>query len=75
MNAAETLFEKTGHDYQSMVALAGEPGFEPVSLAARASTFLSLKTRKSTSYNVGAVVEGSERPDELFKAIITFINK
>jgi len=65
-NAAEALFEKSGLDYQAMVALAGESSFTPVALPARASTFLDLSSRKSTSYNIGAVVNGRERADELF---------
>lgn len=66
MNAAQTLFEKTGHDYETMVQLAGQTGFKPVPLSAKASTFLDLTSRQSTSYNVAGVIEGRERADELF---------
>ncbi|MFT5571376.1 MAG: Zn-dependent M28 family amino/carboxypeptidase [Cryomorphaceae bacterium] len=64
--AAESLFAKSGQDYQHMVAAAGQASFSAVPLAAKASTSLQLSSQNSTSYNVGAVIEGRERPDELF---------
>lgn len=66
MRAAEALFEKSELNYQAMVQQAGQTGFKPVALSAKVSTFLDLTSRKSTSYNVGGVIEGRERPDETF---------
>jgi len=66
MSAAEALFTNSGLSYQEMVKQAGEPGFKPVALSAKASTSLDIKSRKSTSYNIAAVLEGRTRADELF---------
>ncbi len=65
-SAAETLFEKSGMNYQEMVLKAGEVGFKPVPMAARASVALSNASKRSTSYNVGGVLPGRERADEIF---------
>ena len=64
--AAENLFDKSGLDYNEMVKQATEAGFKAVSLKSKATSQLEMTSRKSKSYNVGAVVEGRERPDELF---------
>lgn len=64
--AAENLFAKSGLDYNEMVKQATEAGFKPVSLKSTASSQLEMTSRKSKSYNVGAVIEGRERPDEVF---------
>ena len=64
--AAQTLFSKSGLDYQAMITAAGTPGFKPVALNAKVSTVLANTSRQSTSYNVGAVLQGRQRPDELF---------
>ena len=64
--AAENLFSRLGMNYQELVQQAGQPGFKPVELDAQASTMLELTSRKSESYNVGGLIEGRERPDELF---------
>ena len=65
-SSAETLFDKNDMNYQEMVANAGQQGFAPVSLGTKVSVSLENESRQSTSYNVGAVLEGSVRPDELF---------
>ena len=64
--AAEKLFSKSGQNYQEMTIAAGKQGFTPVPLDAKVSTALSNTSRQSTSYNVGAVLTGRVRPDELF---------
>jgi len=64
--AAEALFAKSDLNYQEMVERATLPGFKPVSLKSKASSKLELTSRKSRSYNVGAIIEGRTRPDELF---------
>lgn len=64
--AAEALFSKSDLDYTAMVAKAGQQGFMPVPMKSKASSRLETSSRKSDSYNVGAYIEGSKRPDELF---------
>ena len=65
-SAAEELFSKSGMNYQEMVDTAGQVGFKPAVMGATVSTTLENTSRQSTSYNVGGVIKGSERPDELF---------
>jgi len=65
-SAAKTLFNKNGMDYSEMVNKAGKQGFKPVAMTSKASSFLEITSRKSDSYNVGAYIKGSKRPDELF---------
>ncbi|MEM7358410.1 MAG: M28 family metallopeptidase [Pseudomonadota bacterium] len=65
-DAAESLFAKSGMDYKEMVAQASKPGFKPVAMGSQASASLENTNRKSKSYNVGGMIEGSERPDEVF---------
>jgi len=64
--AAEELFSKNGVDYSEMVEKAGQQGFKPVAMSSKASSRLETSNRKSDSYNVGAYIEGSKRPDEFF---------
>ena len=49
-----------------MVQLAGQKEFNATPLPATASADLQLTSRKSTSYNVGALIKGAQRPDEIF---------
>lgn len=65
-SAAENLFTKNKLNYQEMVINAGNVGFKPVPLKSTASSRLETTYRQSDSHNVGAVIEGSKRPDELF---------
>lgn len=65
-SAAETVFANVGMDYADMVTAAGQQGFTPRPMAAMASIALNNTNRRSTSYNVGGVLLGSARPDELF---------
>jgi Zn-dependent M28 family amino/carboxypeptidase len=64
--AAQALFSKSGLDYNDMVAKAGQQGFRPIPMTSTASSQLETTSRQSDSYNVGAYIEGSKRPDELF---------
>lgn len=64
--AAENLFTKNSLNYQEMVTNAGQAGFKPVPLTSLASSRLETTYRQSDSYNVGAVIKGSKRPDEMF---------
>ncbi len=65
-SAAEDLFSKNQLNYADMVRLAGKQGFKPVALSSKASSRLETTNRKSDSYNVGAYIKGSVRPQELF---------
>ena len=65
-SAAENLFTKNKLNYHAMVAKAGQQGFKPMPLKSSASSRLQVSYQQSDSYNVGAVIEGSKRPDELF---------
>lgn len=64
--AAEQLFAKSGMNYQEMVSKAGQLGFTPVAMKSSASASLTNASKRSTSYNVGGVLPGRVRPDELF---------
>lgn len=64
--AAKRLFSKNKLSYQDMVVNAGKPGFTPQPLNSSASTRLEVSYEQSDSYNVGAVIKGRERADELF---------
>ena len=64
--AAEALFSKNGMDYSEMVNKAGKQGFKPIAMTSKASSSLETTSRKSESFNVGALIKGSTRPDELF---------
>jgi Zn-dependent M28 family amino/carboxypeptidase len=64
--AAENLFAKNSLNYQEMVAKAGKIGFKPIALKSSASSRLETTYRKSDSYNVGAIIKGTKRPDEIF---------
>ncbi|RBP49682.1 M28 family metallopeptidase [Arenicella xantha] len=65
-DAAQSLFASNKLDYTEMVAKATQPGFTPISMSSTASASLEITSRQSKSYNVGALIEGSTRPDELF---------
>lgn len=64
--AAQALFTKNGMNYSQMVSKAGQQGFKPIAMSSTASSRLETTNRKSDSYNVGAYIEGSTRPDEAF---------
>jgi len=64
VDSARELFSRAGLDYQAQKALAARPGFEPVALDARVTARVRNSVRAGTSYNVGARLPGTERPDE-----------
>jgi Zn-dependent M28 family amino/carboxypeptidase len=64
VDAARELFSRAGLDYEQQKERAKQPGFEWVSLNARANAKVRNTTRRGTSYNVLAQLPGSERPDE-----------
>ncbi len=65
-DAAINLFSQSGLSYSELVKQATQPNFKPVPLSSTASSRLELTSRESKSYNVAAVIPGSENPDEAF---------
>ncbi len=64
--AAQNLFAKNGMDYSALVERAGLGDFSPIAMSTHASTQMSLSSRTSDSFNVGAVIKGRESADENF---------
>ncbi len=64
VEAARTIFQSAGLDYESLKQQAATRAFEPVEMGMRASLRLDNTLERSTSNNVIAVLPGSERPDE-----------
>ena len=64
--AAETLFAKNELDYADMLDRAGQQGFKPIEMQSKASTNMTLESRTSDSFNVGAIIKGRTRPEETF---------
>ena len=64
--AAETLFAKNDLDYADMLDRAGQQGFKPIEMQSKASTNMTLESRTSDSFNVGAIIKGRTRPEETF---------
>jgi Zn-dependent M28 family amino/carboxypeptidase len=64
VDAARELFAAAGLDYEEQKARAQQPGFEYVSLDARADAVVRNAERRGTSYNVLAELPGAERPEE-----------
>ncbi len=62
--AAQAMFDLAGLDLAQLQARAGERGFKPVSMQARASAGVSNTIRRSESANVLGLLRGTERPDE-----------
>jgi Zn-dependent M28 family amino/carboxypeptidase len=65
-DAARALFQAAGLDFDELKAAAAEPGFEAAPLEGlTASGSLVTEISRRESPNVGGVVRGSERPDEV----------
>ena len=62
--AADRLFAASGHDFATLSAAAGTPGFKAMPLESRASVRLDGKVRRFASKNVVAMLPGARRPDE-----------
>ena len=66
-NQAEKLMQAAGHDFEALKTAALENDtFDAVPLGITATTSVSNSIERKTSYNFGAMVKGTERPDELF---------
>ena len=63
---ADEIFAAAGRDFAALEAAAARRGFRAVPLGLRASASLSNTLEFSESPNVGGMVRGTERPDELF---------
>jgi Zn-dependent M28 family amino/carboxypeptidase len=64
LETANKLFGFCGLNYQEMKRKATAPGFKPVQMGARFSTTIRNTWVEASSYNVGGVIRGSERPEE-----------
>lgn len=62
--AASNLFEFCGLNYEEMKRKATVPGFKPIPMGAKFSATICNTWIESSSYNVGGVIKGSERPEE-----------
>ena len=49
-----------------MLDRAGQQGFKPIEMQSKASTNMTLESRTSDSFNVGAIIKGRTRPEETF---------
>lgn len=58
------LFEKSGVDFDAALASAKKPGFKPFTLNARSSVTLNVSYTTGDTYNVGAVLPGTDLKDE-----------
>ncbi|MDX1577334.1 MAG: M28 family metallopeptidase [Gemmatimonadota bacterium] len=63
--AAGALFDAAGRDLEQLEREAAEGGFEAMPLGLRATVEIRNRVERSVSNNVVALVEGSERPDEV----------
>ena len=63
-DACRRLFEKSGLDFDSLIAAAKKPGFRAVTLDARCSATLNVRYTVEQSRNVGAILPGTDLKDE-----------
>ena len=63
---AKDIFALARQDLDRLIERAAEGPVTPVPLGITASTRLTNRLQRAESFNVGAVVPGSERPEELF---------
>lgn len=62
---ATSLFDSAGLDFAALRAAANKPGFKPVPLNTRLSATHQSTSTQQSSDNVLALIEGSEKPDEV----------
>lgn len=65
-NVAEELIESSGNTLTALQEAALSPEFKAVSLDSTMSALVENNIVRSQSYNIGALLPGSERPEELF---------
>ena len=64
LDAANEVFAMAGLDYEELKAAAASPDFEAVPMGVNASVAIQNTIERSTSNNVLALLEGSDRADE-----------
>jgi len=64
VDTARELFSRAGLDYEAQKQRAAGPAFDAVSLDAQVTAWVRNSVREGMSYNVGARLPGTERPDE-----------
>lgn len=64
--AADKLFMAAGKSRGALTKAAEKPGFKAVPLGIKANTFFRSRVNHVTSRNVAAMIEGSEKPEEVF---------
>jgi len=64
VDTARELFAGAGLDFEAQKQRAVETGFDAVPLDAQVTARVRNSVRQGTSYNVGARLPGTERPDE-----------
>ncbi|NMH63703.1 M28 family metallopeptidase [Shewanella salipaludis] len=63
--AAQKIFARAGLDFEALKSRAAKPGFAPVALQQKVKLQLRNHIEQAQSYNVLALLPGSERPDEV----------
>ena len=63
---AMDMFEFAGLDLEAMIAEASKAPVQPYSLGISANVNLNNTIKRAESFNVGAILPGSVRPEELF---------
>ncbi len=63
-DAAHTVFEQAGLDFDELKNQAATREFQAVPMGLRATTSLTIEATQSTSQNVLAVLQGTDRADE-----------
>jgi len=65
-DVAEELVEAAGYDLDSLMEKALSPEFKAIDLGSTMSATVQNTIIRSQSFNAGAILPGSERPEELF---------
>ena len=65
-SVAEELVASAGHDLGSLMEQASKPEFRAIPLGSTMDASVRNDIVRNQSFNVGGVVPGSKRPDELF---------
>lgn len=63
---AKDIFDIAGMDLDALTAEAAQASVKPYSMGLSASVNISNTIQRAESYNVGAILPGSTRPEELF---------
>ena len=66
LNVAKEIFQLSGLDFVQWYQRASSKPMSPIPLGSSVSVILNSTLEFNQSYNVGAMIEGNEAPDELF---------